>query len=245
MKLVNALSGMALMCGLAACDSPSAPQDFDRRSGDVMLGRVIVQERDSVTITDWARATFIREDYEDNQYILKERAAFPVASIAINGNRLPFLIPDSLIYGFESTSRSLRLAVGRQIVDVQGDGAFSSYREEVIVPTDARITSPRPGDTVSMSRGFWLEWDNHGSKGDHVDVELASEARPRLTLSPTGGTDDDGRMFVKEWDLGLMEPGPARVILVRQNITQRWIAGIDLSRTWATSTVILPVVFVE
>jgi hypothetical protein len=244
MRSFTPFVGIALLVGVSACDSPSAPPEFDNRTGDVQLGRTITQAGDSIMIADWARVSFVREDYEDHQFILKERSPFEVTAVTVNGNPLPLLVPDSLVYGFESSDRGLRLAVGRQVIDVQGDAPFTSYREEVLVPTDARITKPRAGDTVSMSEGFWLEWDNNGSKGELVEVKVISDARPRLDLSPDGGTDDDGRMFVKGFDMGIMEPGPATVVLTRQNNHVRWVSGENQSRWRAYSTVRLPIVLV-
>jgi hypothetical protein len=95
-----------------------------------------------------------------------------------------------------------------------------------------------------MSEGFWLEWENHGSKGEFVEVEVFSGARPRLGLPPDGGTDDDGRMFVKGFDLGVMGPGPASVVLTRQNNEVRWVSGQNQSRWRAYSTVVLPIIVV-
>ena len=242
MYRIIAIGGFIALGGLSSCESASEPPEFDNREGDVTIGRVVEQDRDSLIVTDFVRARFVHNDYKDHQMTLVSQSPFAVHSVRVSGYPLPLLDPDSLIYGFASTDRTPRLAAGKQVVEVQAAADFASYRHEIVVPTDARIVSPSPGDSISMSEGFWAEWDNHGSKADQIDVGVASNVWPSVVIG--NPTDDDGRVWLKDFDMGIMQPGPARIVVTRRNSYQEWVTTGNLSRITATSTVAIPIVLV-
>lgn len=239
MRNFPVLIAFALTCGASGCSDPTSSADFDVRTGSIRYARSVLQRLEGSEVSDWLRVSFEFDDYEDNQPILKQRIPLAVDSVTLNGQSLRLLDSISLIYGFESFGGDIHLSAGRQVIDVHGGASLASYREDVVIPRDARITSPSPGDTVSINNGFWLEWDNIGSRSESAETGVGTVTNPMFEILTA--TDDDGRAYVKDFGAGFMTPGPAEVILVRRTESQRSISEAVTSTVTMTSVVRVPI----
>jgi hypothetical protein len=231
------------ICGLACCDPMSPATDFDVKTSSLLIGRSAFQEAGSVRVIESLRMSFEWEDYEEGAFVLKERRRLRVDSVRVQGQKLAFVDVDSLTYGRNLASAGFAGGPTTYSVEVLGGKEAPSFREEVPILLDARITSPQAGDTVSMSAGFWMTWDGFQSQADLVRAGIAMREPPFLeVLTPV---DQDGTAFVKEFDVGVMKAGPAVIVLTRSRQRQRTIEDGVVSVVRSESVTYLPIVLVE
>lgn len=112
---------------------------------------------------------------------------------------------------------------GTFIINAEGTSDFPAFADTIPVKvSEPLITSPLPGDTVSISKGFVLNWSREWSAG-MVEITFIS---PEGTVYSRGGrVADNGTLVVEPDMVEGMEPGRWTIQVEREYRYNRIVGG--------------------
>ncbi len=123
---------------------------------------------------------------------------------------------------------------GGIVIDAEGTTDFPAFADTIPARVgEPLITSPRPGDTVSISKGFVLNWNREWGAGM---VEVSFIAPGGNIDYRSGRVPDNGRLVVEPDMVEGMEPGTWTIQVGREYRYNRIVRG------WLRSDALLQLV---